>query len=546
MTDSQTRADRSAKPAEPRIKARRRFSLVWVIPIVAGLVALWLGYKTLSEQGPTIRISFQTADGLEAGKTKVKYKNVELGMVDSIELSEDFSKIIVTARMHKEAEPHMNTGARFWVVRPRLDAAGVSGLGTLASGAYVQLDLGRGEPTHDFVGLEEPPVVGSDVPGKAFLLRAKALGSVGPGSPIFFRDLKVGEVLGYKLGGLGEPVTIHAFVRAPFDQYVHEGSRFWNASGISLSTDGGFKIEVESLQAVLAGGIAFDTPPTAQTGAPSPAGTTFTLYKDAADAADAALTRRVPLLVNFEGDVRGLEPGAPVQLRGLKVGKVLDVSLEFDTRDESVHVPVTIEIQPERLHRIGGPQKEQPGDVLAYLVSRGLRAQLQSASLITGQMVVALEFFPDAPPATVKLGGRYPEIPSMPTDLEKIEQSVTQVLGRIAALPLDEVVLEVNKTLKSIQTVANAPELMASLRSLDETLVATQRVAADAQSTMKRADALLASVDVAYGDGSPMQRDLDQLLSQLRDAVRSVGLLADYLEQHPEALMSGKADRGFE
>ena len=242
---------------------RSRLSWVWLIPLVAAGIAAYLGWRTLSEEGPQISITFNSADGLVAGQTQVRHKAVMLGQVESIRLSDDMSHVVVTVRMHREAEPYLTDKARFWVVRPRLSAGSLTGLETLVSGSFIEMDPGDREGAKDyaFTGLETPPGVRSGEPGRTFKLSAERIGSLSPGAPVFYRDIQAGEVLDYDIGnGLG-PVTITVFVRAPYDALVRQGTHFWNASGISVQVGAeGVHVELASLQALLSGGVAFDAP----------------------------------------------------------------------------------------------------------------------------------------------------------------------------------------------------------------------------------------------------------------------------------------------
>ncbi|WP_026871723.1 intermembrane transport protein PqiB [Inquilinus limosus] len=544
----------------PRIDRRRRFSPIWLVPIVAALVGVYLAWITFSEKGPTITISFQTADGLEAGKTLIKHKEVVFGTVRTITLTEDLSHVEVTAEMTREAAPHLREGTRFWVVRPRLSITGsVSGLGTILSGAYIELDPGPGASERHFTGLEEPPVVRAGVPGTSYVLKANRIGSIGPGSPVFFRDVQVGEVTGFDSSDLEAGVTIHAFVRAPYDRYVHDGTRFWNASGISIDTGTqGFKIQLESLAAVLAGGIAFDTPATARAGEPAKMDTVFTLYQDATASQESDYTIRLPYLVYFDGSVRGLEPGAPVEWRGIKVGQVLDIRLEYDVATDALRIPVVIELEPQRITLIGMKQGFGSGEYMPELVRRGLRAQLRTASLLTGQLMVSLDFMPDAPAATLGTGDRYPVLPSVPGEFAAAVKSINGILEKVSALPLDQVVQQADATLKSFETLASSPEITESLRSLAGALSSAQRLLGQAnsdlgpvmqklpavldtaQQAVRRLSGTLGSINQGYGADSTFKRDLTRLMSQVDDTLRSVRVLTDYLEQHPEALIRGK------
>jgi paraquat-inducible protein B len=546
-----------------RAQHGHRFSLVWLIPLVAAAIGAWLAYKTYSERGPDITITFQTASGLAAGKTEIRHKNVKLGTVQTVELSEDFSKVIVTARMEKWTEPELLTTTRFWVVSPRFSLSGVSGLDTLLSGSYIELDPGLGKQRREFTGLEEPPVVRSGEPGREFLLMTNHIGNIAVGSSVYFRGLSVGEVTGYELEGMDKPLRLHVFVRDPYATYVYAGSRFWNASGISLkTTTSGFKLQLESLDAVLGGGIVFDTPSTARIGEPARAQTIFPLYDDADSVESAIYTHKAPYLVYFLGSVAGLQVGASVQLRGITVGQVTDVHMELNPKDLTLHVPVTIELETERIQMQGGNSTaDQSGAILEALVKHGLRAQLQSASLLTGQLMVSLDFFPNAPPAEINRKGRYPELPSVPSDMQGLMRSVNALLAKLADLPLDKVMANADDTLKGASKLLNGPELSQSLKSLNDALLSVKSLtrnlnvdlgpllsalkgaATAGQTALDQATLTLASADKTLGANSQFKRDLDNLMSQLKDAARSIRVLTDYLEQHPEALLQGKTEK---
>ena len=534
-------------PAEPVVRPRRlRVSPVWAIPIVALVVAAWLGFVTFAEHGPRIVITFRTGEGLEAGKTRVKHNDVELGIVDKVELSPDLSHVIVTASMNRSATAHLASGTRFWVVRPRISLGNLSGLETLVSGAYVEMDPGEGDAERNFVGLEDPPVVRAGVPGREFILASERLGSIGPDTPLYYRSVRVGEVLGYEFSPTGADIRIHAFVNAPYDRLVHDGSRFWNDSGVTISAGtSGFKVEVESLQAVLAGGIGFETPVAARDGEPSKEGTVFHLYPDRTSIIEANYFQRVPFIVEFDGSVHGLEIGAPVEFRGIKVGNVTDIRLEFDPDNNRIRIPVTLDFEPQRIERRGTATGEtsDPARVMAVmneLVARGMRAQLRSTSLITGQLVVAFDFFPNAPPAKIALRGTTPELPSVPSDLESLTVSLTDLLSHMAVLvdrvtkmPLEDLVQDTRSVLQSLKSLVSAPEIRDSVRALDKTLT-------DADASLHQLDTLVASATTGYGGDSQVRRGMLDLLRQLQDTAKSVQLLADYVEQHPEALLRGK------
>jgi paraquat-inducible protein B len=531
---------------EVEVAARRGISIVWLIPLIAGAIAIWLGYTTLQQKGPTVTIRFANAEGLEAGKTKVKYKDVEVGRVERVAISDDLSRILVTAEMVKGADRFLNQGTRFWIVRPRIGAGGISGLGTLVSGAFVEVDPGAGEPATSFTGLEEPPPIRSDVAGRRYHLRATRLGSVSRGSPVYYHDIQVGQVLNYELADDQKSLDVDVFVAAPHDQLVRDNSRFWNASGfdISLGTEG-VSLSVESLQSLLAGGIAFDTPTLDHPGEPAAAGTTFSLFDNYRSVTEARYTEKVFYLVYFDGSVRGLRPGAPVEFRGMRVGSVTDVRLEIDPKHDTVRIPVTIAIEPERVSMIGGMLSPQPYDMMRSLVGGGLRAQLKSGNLLTGDLLVDLDFHPEAPPAKLGDSGTYPVIPSVPTQLEVLTASITGVLSKLSALPLPELVSDLRTTLKDLDGLVASPDTKETVVGLRQSADRLQALLGTIDQRLgpllTRADATFASANELVGQNSQLRYDLGDMMRELTSAARSIRVFADYLERHPEALLRGKA-----
>ena len=336
---------------EATVEKPRGISIVWLIPLVAALVGGWLAYKTISESGPTITISFLDASGLEADKTKIKYKSITVGQVENIEIH-DLQHVYVTAKMSKKSEKYMKEDTKFWVVRPRIGAGGISGLETLISGAFIAIDpRPTGAPTLTFTGLEKPPGISVEDEGATFSLKAQDLGSIARGTSIFHRDIKVGRVVSYEFAEDKEGVIIDIFIEAPHDVLVHNTSRFWQKTGIDISYGAeGFEFQVESLATLIVGGIAFDTPVMAGgSQKPSKSGTVFTLFKNIQSIGEAKYVTKNPYIVRFEGSVRGLSIGAPVEFRGIKVGSVVDIAAKVDPKTMTVDIPVVIELEPERL-----------------------------------------------------------------------------------------------------------------------------------------------------------------------------------------------------
>lgn len=544
-----------------RVDLRPRLSPIWLVPLVAVLIAGWLVWDAMAKRGPLITVTFQSAEGLQAGQSHLRHLDVDVGLVERIALNPDMGGVTLAIRTTREAEPLLTENAQFWVVRPRLFAGSLSGLGTLLSGSYVEVTRPAegGRRQLSFTGLEDPPVLEAHVPGRTVDLHATRIGSVSVGSPIFFRDLNVGKVLGWDLGRMAESVTIHAFIRAPFDQYLRANSRFWNVSGVSVQLGAeGVQLQLESMAALLLGGIAFDTPEDSRVAADAAIPAAFTLYPSEQAAKDQAYGRHVKALAYFEGSVSGLAAGAPVTFQGLKVGRVTGVDLEYDPASDMIRAPVRFEVQPERIADVEPAAKRGPLENARILVAKGLRAQLQSANLLTGQMQVALEIIPDAAPAELRVEGDVLVLPTVPGQIAGAMAAVSQLLAKIEKLPLDQMGASLEATFQGVERMVNGAELRQSLASLQATLAGTQEVvrrldegmsptlrqlpaiAASLQGTLTQANRMLASVDRAYGDNSRFSRDLERLMLQLNDTARSLRTLTDQLNRHPEALIRGR------
>jgi len=491
------------KVPESRVvpKKRTRLSLVWIIPIVAAVAGVWVAVTKIMSEGPKITIVFQSAEGLEAGKTKVQYNGLHVGTVTAIRLADDHHSVIATAQMDPKSKEFLVKDTMFWVVRPRVSGLNITGLGTLISGNYIGVGLGQSkESERNFVALENPPLVSADVPGRFFLLKTPELGSIGEGAPIYFRHLPAGQVVSYELDKGGESLNVRVFVQAPYDQYVNPNTRFWHASGIDMSLSAsGLRVQTESVMSILAGGIAFETPATGPLLPPADAGTVFALFDDRSAAfRPLAKDPYTFLLVFKQSSVRGLSPGAPVEVGGVTIGEVIDVSPQFDLNSMEFSVPVTVSVDPQRY---GVKFVNPPGDedatvrhrrVMDILVAHGLRAHLRTANLLTGSLYVAVDFFPEAAPASVDWAQNPPVLPTMPGKAEEIETSVADLMKNL------------NRTL------TNADNLMGSANKLIE-------------------------------PNSVMDTELNRMLHEGGGAARSLRVLADYLERHPEALIRGKS-----
>lgn len=538
MTEPTSSPPPSDGVPEVLIEKRRGLPLVWLIPVVAAAVAAWLAWSSYSNTGPTITITFESAAGLEVGKTHVKYRDVSLGVVTDVSLSHDLSHVVVTAQMEKSAEDHLHADTEFWIENARVTASGVSGLGTLVSGAYIGVKPGSGEPALEFTGNEDPPVLQVTVPGTRYTLHSDKRGSISANSPIYYRGIQVGEVLGSQLNVDGNEVEIFAFVRAPYDAMIKPETRFWNAGGVDVTMNAaGLKVRTESVVALLVGGITFETPDTANQSPPSPEGADFPLYASYDDITEAGYTQKVRYLLYFDGSVAGLEPGAPVTFRGLKMGYVKSVELEIDASDFSVRVPVVIEIQPERARIKGETDNSAPRDRMEHFIEKGLRAQLRSGSLLTGSLLVALDFFPKEPPAKMTEVDGNLVIPTVPSTIEQLTEKATVFFDKLADAPVADLVVKLNETVQHVDDLLSSPSLKEGVEEFAPLLKSVKATSDSARETLESAGTMV-------GDDSALRHDLLRMLDELTEMARSVRALTDYLERNPNSLIFGKKNSG--
>lgn len=539
MTDhNEAKQPAPASVPEAVVEQHRGLPLVWLIPVVAALVAAWLGYATYSRQGPTITITFETAAGLEPGKTPIKYRDVSLGVVIDVSLSEDLTHVVVTAQMDKSAANQLHEDTQFWVENARVTASGVSGLGTLVSGAYIGVKPGSGKPAREFKGSEEPPVQQVTVPGTRYTLHSARRGSISASSPIYYRGIQVGEVLGSSLSADANEIQVFAFVRAPYDAMVRPETRFWNTGGVDVTMGAdGLKVRTESVISLLVGGITFDTPSTAIDQPVSREGSDFPLYASFDDLEEAGYTQKLRYLLNFTGSVAGLRPGAPVTFHGMQLGTVASVELEIDTTDYSVRVPVVIEVQPQRARIVGDNYDMTSHERMKKFVERGLRAQLRSGSLLTGSLVVALDFFPDQPATTIVERDGNLLLPTVPSTVEQLTQKATVFFDKLADAPVADLVVDLRKAVQAVDTLLASPSLRNGVDGLAPLLES-------ARATSESARVTLAAAGGMVGDDSAVRHDLLRMLGELSEMARSIRTLTDALERNPNSLIFGKTASG--
>lgn len=532
---------------------RRRLSIVWVIPLIAAAVAIGIAVQRILTQGPTITVLFEAASGVEAGKTVLKYKDVEIGKVTAVRLAEGFSKVEVTAQVDRSAEGLLVEDTRFWVVAPRVTLSGVSGLSTLISGSYIGLQPGTAtEERRHFRGLKAPPTI-TDQPGRHFILKAADLGSLGLGTPLYFRRLRVGEVAGYELAKDGSSVDVTVFVFSPYDRFVTPETRFWDASGIDLSvTAEGLNLRTQSLISILAGGIAFEVPSFETATGPADENAVFTLFRDQASALKQpdAVARRYVLYVD---SLEGFQPGAPVKLLGVKAGEVADVGLVIDPKTRAFRPRLLVTFFPTRLIARLTPEQDAMARALLreghaewiagvrhQIEDLGLRAQVRTGNLLTGERYVALDYDPKASKVELDWTQDPLEIPVMPGGLADLEARASSILDRvhgildtIEELPLESIAKDIDASLKDLDRILKGASTK-TLPGLDQTMTSLRETLGVVQRTLMDTDQSL------LNGGSAVQQELRAALIEITRAARAVRVLSDYLERNPSALIRGK------
>lgn len=492
----------------PVIRRSRRFSPVWIVPIIAAILGLWLVYRYYQARGPEITVRFENAEGLVAGKTPVLCRSINVGTVETLQLTEDLKGVIVRMQMTNEATRLLTEDTQMWVVRPRYGAGGISGLSTLVSGSYIELAPGVSQtPRREFVGLEQPPVTPQGVPGLHVTLITDEAGGIAPGTAITYKGLAAGRIENRIFHPENGKVEFRAFVSAEFAPLVRTNTKFWNVSGIDVQVGAnGLQLRTGTLESLLTGGITFGQTPGSPSGPPAPDGATFALYESFEATTKFSMRTSVPYLLLFSGSARGLNEGAPVEFRGVRIGTVNGVSFRYLPNNPERRVPVLIQIDPSFITNLPTDNTEAAENFVAEAVSNGMRASLKTGNLLTGQMYIDLDFQKDAPPATVAEVDGYRVIPTTSGGLGELQDKATALLDKLAALPLDD-------------TVRNATAALESVKSMSESLSKTA---------------------AGFNAESPVYRQLTSTMRELDDTLRSVRALADTLEQKPNALIFGK------
>lgn len=521
--------------AKAVVENKHRINAVWFLPIVAALLGGYMVVYTFLTEGPTITITFRTAEGLAAGKTAVKALNVDVGLVENVELADDLTHVIVTAKLDAAAAPLLREDSQFWVVRARVGAGGVSGLGTILSGGYIELAPGEGNRVgrkHRYVGLETPPVTTAGTPGVQIALSSERAGSVSAGDPVVYNGYTVGRIDTAQLDPDTKQVQCTAFIDAPYDVMVTTGTRFWNASGIELDASAqGIELRMASITTLVAGGVEFGVPDGVKPGTAIQNGHTFKLYRSYKEAREEPYQYSVEFVVMFDQSIRGLRPGAVVEFRGVPIGQVERIMLKEFARmrndGKGDPIPVLISIQPGRL-LIGDDQaavdRLQAG--IAKSIRHGLRATLKTGSLLTGALLVSFDYYPEAPDAELGQFAGYTTVPTLTGGFSQIEERVAQILDKVNNLELEATIASANGTLGELEKT-----LVAARKVIQSDGV--QTLPADLDATLVELRAVLES----FSHDSPFFEGLNRTVVELNATLQSLKGLAQRLETQPNSLI---------
>ena len=527
-------------PTATMQKNSSAFSIVWIIPLVTAIIGGWLVFNNAADESTLVNVTFQHAHGIEKEKTLVKYRDIKVGTVKEIRFSSDLLHVVVVLQIDGINENRLTEFSRFWVVKPRVSTNGVSGLETLMSGSYIELDPGEeGEVSREFIGLEEPPhnQLGSE--GTIYNIHADSLGSLTAGSPVHYRGLNVGKVIKYKLAEDRSHLEIKIFVDAPHDKFVRSNTRFWNTSGVKMEVGAeGLKMKVESMVALLVGGLSFDTPESIGNSDAVAENAIFTLYKTQIPEPDEITSFTVPFLMYFTESVRGLSVGSPVEFGGVRVGSVADISLDADFSENEIRIPVLVKLEPDLIPlkqlRVGenvSQRTETTKQFIRMVVSKGMRAQLETSSLLTGKLSIVVNMYPGEKEVTLQEENGYTIIPTVPGALTSLTSqlndslnNLNNLLHKLDSLPLKSIAQNFDETMAGANKLFNDKNIALSVKSLNETL--------------DQVNVLINSISADEVGALNVQARVT--MDELAKAARSLRAMAEYLERHPESLLKGK------
>lgn len=532
-------------PGEQAVRRRQlRISPLWLLPLVALVIGGWMAYEHLAGRGPKVTLRMPEAEGIEAGKTLVKARNVEVGRVEHVRLSDDLEHTVVQARLRPGAERMLNEETQFWVVKPRIGSRGISGLGTALSGAYIALQPGdAAQPKRHFEILENPPVTGLGDGGLRITLLSGPEMAITEGAPVTYHGKTVGRVASVRLDASTRQIEHQVFIESPYTELVTAQTRFWNSAGLSVSyTADGFSVDFQSLETLLGGGITLSVPDTGA-GETVDSDHRFRVHRSQAAARDAGMDQYLEYVVLVEDSVAGVNAGAPVRYRGVRVGSVDTVAWRFDgprpDAEDSLAVPVLVHIEPQRL-----TDADETTDLDAWrermseLIDEGLRASVRSQSLITGASYIALDMRAEAESVAGTSYGEHPVIPATTGGMGELQDQLGRLLEKLNSLEIQPVLTKLEGSAESSRaTLQSAQRTVASLQALlDDS--ATRELPRQMDETLGE----LRSTLEGFDQDSQLYQQLNATLRRLESVMQDIHPLVRTLRDQPNALIFDKED----
>ncbi len=517
---------------------------IWMVPLLALFIGAWMLFQHWYSQGPSFTLTVATAEGIVAGKTVIRSREVEVGRIETVELSEDYSHAVLKARLTNAAAGMLKKDSQFWVVKPRVGREGVSGLGTLLSGAYIELSPGKkGGARSEYAMLDRPPLASLDARGLRLSLSSRDANALGAGSPISYQGFTIGQVEEAKFLPEKSEMQYQLFINAPYDVLVSSNSRFWLTPGfeVSMSSEG-MKVKMDSLESLINGGITMGLPPGWLPGEPVKQNDEFVLFKDEESVLAGSLDQFIDYVFLFDNDVGGLHPGAAVQYRGIRVGTVISAPYLIDDKGvqlfKSRQIPVLARIEVQRLsHRYANAEKEQWRALFNKQFKEGLRASLKTASLLTGGKVIDLNFYPDAPVyQPLKMAG-YQVFPTAQAGLDQIERKVNLILDKFVDMDMATTLTQVNSTLMTLdKTLKHVSAVSANLEQFTGQQ-STQQLPASLNQSLKQLQETLQTYDA----GSQTNQELRQSVQSLNQLMSELQPLVHSLNEQPSSLIFDRA-----
>ncbi len=529
------------------VSKQARVSPIWIVPIVALLIGLWLIYDNYTKAGKQITLSMTNAEGIEAGKTKIKVHSVDIGQVEQVTLSEDLGHIEVIARITPKAEPMLVKDTQLWVVKPRIGLEGISGLNTVISGAYIELQPGKSEEeTDQFNVLDQPPISLNGAKGVHVNLIGKVGNALRVGDPVTYQGLRVGRVVSAVFDPKQRQMKHELFIEHPYDVLVTENSRFWTTVGIDVKLDSeGFKANIPTVESLIAGGVSFGHADDRPMGKPVVSETTFELYANEDAARQQIYDQFIEYVLLVDDTVRGLSKGAPVEFRGLRIGTVISVPWKFNSperkKDFRYAIPVLIHLEPGRLAENGKADLQEWKDRMHHMLQRGLHATLKSGNLITGSVFVDLNM--DQHVHKTYRTQRFEGLPVMPTtatNLAQIEQKLSDLLDKLNRLNVEPVLSGLDKNLQ--QSEKTMQEIRALSQQVNQLLNQpdVQQMPSNINQTMQDMRATMQELRGTLQGLSPEStayQELTTTLQRLDKALRDIQPLARTLNEQPNAIL---------